>query len=41
MEIIYRNDRHQGPTNIYQHLPHSEKWTGKDLYKINPLQGID
>jgi len=41
MEITYRNYRRQGPTKIYEHLPHPEKWTLKRQYKINPIQSID
>jgi len=41
MEITYRNDRRQEPTNIYWHLPSSERWTLKRQHKINPQQSID
>jgi hypothetical protein len=40
MEDTYKNDSHQGLSNIYQNLPPSEKFALKRQYKFNTLQSI-
>jgi hypothetical protein len=41
MELSYRNDSHQGPSNIRQNLLSFEKWAIKRQVTINPLQSLD